>query len=267
MISHGIFAAIFVVVFGAVSIYAFSRKMTDVGLSGVFQAWREQPRKAILVGVEFVALMLVAWAFSVSTRWAAVAWYIAGIVVAGIMLHTIGGKPGQVQQGESSQPPVEPKTRRPWPPQADPATHAETSLLAGAESPSSVGPETPASPSPADGQPPGKMNYQAVMEWRTPVPEDYEKRVLIREHAVGYLGRAPQPLALCGYQYDPLDLPADNVQALWGLGVEKPMRCPACTKALRDAGYSLWNIDPWALGRLQENALICRIGRVRSRTI
>ena len=80
-------------------------------------------------------------------------------------------------------------------------------------------------------------------------PEDYEKRMLIREHAVAYRNGAPQPLALCGYQYDPLDLPAAKVFAPWGLGVERAMRCPACTKALRDAGYTLWNLDPWALGR------------------
>lgn len=258
MVSHGIFAVIFVVVFGAATIYAFSRKMTEVGVSGVFESWRERPGKAIIVGVEFVALMLVAWRFAVSTRWAAVAWYVAGIIVAGIMVNTISRKPGRVppsepsrQPGEPSEPPGEIKYRRPWPPpQAEPPAQAEASIPTGSQSPGDVGHETPAPPSPPDGQPSGKLNYQAVMEWRTPVPEAYGKRVLSREHAVRYLDRTPQPLALCGYWYDPLDLPADNVAALWGLGVEKPMRCPACAKALRDAGYSLWNIDPWALGRL-----------------
>jgi len=35
---------------------------------------------------------------------------------------------------------------------------------------------------------------------------------------------------------------------IWGIGVPKSMRCPKCTRILREAGYSLWNIDANALG-------------------
>jgi hypothetical protein len=257
MTSHGIFAVIFIIVFAAATIYAFAQKMTDVGVSGVFESWREQPRKALLAGIEFVALMLVAWRFAVSTRWVAVAWYIAGIIVASIMLNSIGGKPRRAPANEPPQPPQPPaeiKYRRPWPPpQAEPAARAGTSLHSGDKSPGDVGLEASASPGSPDGQLPGKLNYQAVMEWRSPVPEDYGKRVLIRQHAVSYLDRAPQPLALCGYRYDPLDLPADNVAALWGLGVEnlcgaRRVRRPCTTQAIhsgtstpgRWAAYKTW---------------------------
>jgi hypothetical protein len=254
MTSHSIFAVIFVVVFGAVSIYAFAHKMTEVGLTATFESWRARPRKAVLVGLEFVALMLVAWAFAVSTRWAAVAWYVVGLLVASVMLHSIGRKSEQTPQSAPAQAAAETRIRRPWPPaQTEPPVHLEASQPPDAESPDSAASATPPaaldSPVVAVKESREETTYQAVMEWRQPVPEDYEKRVLIREHAVAYRERVPQPLALCGYKYDPLDLPSDKVFAPWGLGVEKPMRCPVCTKTLRDAGYQLWNVDPWALGR------------------
>ena len=92
------------------------------------------------------------------------------------------------------------------------------------------------------------MDYRAVLQWRTPVPEDIALRKLIYQHAVAYQDNAPASLALCGYRYDPLDLPPDKTAELWGIGVPKSMRCPKCTQALRDAGYSLWNVDAEALG-------------------
>jgi len=257
MTSHTVFAAIFIVVFGASTVYAFVHKMAEVGLTGVLESWRAQPRKAVLVGFEFAALMLVAWAFAVSTRWVAVAWYVVGVLVASVMLNSIGRKSGQTLSNDPTQPQAEIKYRRPWPPQQAESPNTSRNVTnTDPESPGSdaqtitpATPGSPGSPEVAGKQSQGETSYQAVMEWRTPVPEDYEKRVLIREHAVAYQSGTPQLLALCGYQYDPLDLPAAKVFAPWGLGVEKAMRCPACTKALRDAGYSLWNLDPWALGR------------------
>jgi hypothetical protein len=80
------------------------------------------------------------------------------------------------------------------------------------------------------------------------VPEDVALRKLAYQHAIAYRDNVPEPLALCGYQYDPLDLPPEKAVQIWGIGVPKSMRCPKCTRVLREAGYSLWKIDANALG-------------------
>jgi hypothetical protein len=92
------------------------------------------------------------------------------------------------------------------------------------------------------------MDYRAVLQWRTPVPEDIAQRKLVRQHAIAYKDGVPEPLALCGYRYDPLDLAPKGTAELWGIGVAKPMRCGECCQALRDAGYPLWDIDASVLG-------------------
>jgi hypothetical protein len=238
MMVHDALIILFLVAFGASSIYAFLKKMADVGLLAVFQSWRERPLRAITVGVEFALVIGAAAGYTYTARWAAVVWYIAGLFFAGMMLLTIklGSKSDHRSITALS---AEVKNRRPWPPpQPDPASDT-TSTTAVAEN-------LDASPSTRRS---AKTDYRAVLQWRTPVPEDIALRKLAYQHGIAYRDNMPEPLALCGHQYDPLDLPPDRAVQLWGIGVPKSMRCPKCTQALRDAGYSLWNIDANALGR------------------
>ena len=234
---HGILLVLFLVAFGASSIYAFIKKMTDAGLLAVLVSWRERPRRAIIVGVEFALVLGASAGYTYSATWAAVAWYIAGLFFAGVMILTIklGSKSAQQDKAPS---PTQIETRRPWlPPEPETASEG-TGTAAVAE---------PADASMSAGRS-ANTDYRAVLQWRTPVPEDVALRKLAYQHAVVYRGNAPEQLALCGYQYDPLDLPPERAAQIWGLGVPKSMRCPKCTRALRDAGYSLWNIDANALG-------------------
>lgn len=93
-----------------------------------------------------------------------------------------------------------------------------------------------------------KVSYQGVFQWREQTVGDNDKRVLTYQHAVAYLDGVPEPVALCGYQYGPDDLPPPRTAVIWGIGVPKRQRCPGCTAALRKAGYTLWDVDARALG-------------------
>jgi hypothetical protein len=233
-----ILIVLFLVAFGASSIYAFLKKMADVGLLAVFLSWRERPRRAIIVGVEFALVLGASAGYTYTARWAAVAWFIAGLFFAGMMILTIKLGSKSAQQGKPSSP-AEIKTRRPWlPPQPESASEATGTTAVVEPHDASLSAKRSA-----------KTDYRAVLQWRTPVPEDVALRKLAYQHAVVYRDNAPEPLALCGYQYDPLDLPPEKAVQIWGIGVPKSMRCPKCAQALRDAGYSLWNIDANALGR------------------
>ena len=202
--------------------------MRETGIASALEAWQKRPRLAITVGIEFALVMVAAAGATFSARWAVVGWTAAGLFFAYLTLHTIGVASKQAKADEKAKAPTKKTFRRPW--QPGPAGSAQA-----ASAPASRGRRRPLK----------DMAYQAVDEWRTPVPDDYSQRERVRQHAVTFQNGRPRPQALCGYQYDPLDCPPDGPRQIWGLGVPKYLRCKECEKALRDGRFPAWDIEPF----------------------
>jgi hypothetical protein len=235
---HVSVVVVIVTLYGTSTVYAFRMKMRETGITGALEAWRERPRLAITVGIEFALVMVAAAGATISTRWAVVVWTVAGLFFAYLTLHTIAlaGKQAKAEEGSEAKAPAKKTFRRPWQPSPAGPAQAESAQAESAQ----------AEPSPRGRRRPIKDRaYRAVDEWRTPVPDDYSQRERARQHAVTYQNGVPRPQALCGYQYDPLDCPPDGHPQIWGLGVPKYLRCKECEKALRDGGYPAWDIDPF----------------------
>jgi hypothetical protein len=214
--------AVFVILYGASTIYAFRRKMRETGITGALEAWQQDPRLAITVGIEFALVLVAAAGVTFSARWAVVWWTVAGWLFAYVTLHTIARANKKAKAAEQAQAPAKNTFRRPWRP--GPAKAGPASVPKGSLKRAACG---------------------AVDEWRQPVSDDYSQRKRVRQHAVIYQETVPQPQALCGYQYDPLDRPPDGKAQLWGLGVPKYERCKECERALRDGGFPAWDIEPF----------------------
>jgi hypothetical protein len=131
-----ILIVLFVVVFGASTVYAFLKKMADIGLSAVLRSWRERPRLAAVVGAELALLLGVSAGYTSTAGWAAVSWYIAGLLCAGLIILTIkvGSKSAQISKPSA---PAQIKYRRPWPP-PDPGPPLGPSGAAAAEPPNTA---------------------------------------------------------------------------------------------------------------------------------
>jgi hypothetical protein len=214
--------AVFVILYGASTIYAFRKKMREAGITGALEAWQERPRLAIIVGVEFALVLGAAAGVTFSARWAVVWWTVAGLFFAYVTLHTIALADKRAKAAEQAQAPAEKTFRRPWPP--GPAQSAPEPISKGSLK---------------------HANCVGVDEWRKPVPDDYSQRQRVGHHAVISQNGVPQLQALCGYRYDPLDFPPDGKTQWWGLGVPKYQRCRECQRALRAGGFPTWNIDPY----------------------
>jgi hypothetical protein len=215
---RGSIVAVFVILYGASTIYAFRQKMRETGITGALEAWQERPRLALTVAIEFALVLVAAAGATYSARWTVVWWSVAGLFFAYLTLRTIALANKQAKAAEEAKAPTEKTFRRPWQP-----------------APAHAGPQ-PTSKGSLKG-----AACRGVDEWRTPVPDDYSQRQRVRQHAVIYQNGVPQPQALCGYQYDPMDCPPGSSQ-LWGLGVPKYQRCKECEQALRDGGYDGWDI-------------------------
>jgi hypothetical protein len=224
--------AVFVILYGMITIYAFRRKMRETGIASALEAWQERPRLAITVGIEFALVMVAAAGATFSARWAVVGWTVAGLFFAYLTLNTIGLANKQVKADEKAEAPAKKTFRRPW--QPGPAGSAPAGSAQAGSAPASRG-----------RRPLKDTADLAVDEWRTPVPDDYSQRERVRQHAVTFQDGVPRPQALCGYQYDPLDCPQDGRAQIWGLGVPKYLRCKECEKALRDGGFPGWDIEPF----------------------
>lgn len=244
-------AIILFVLFAVTTINAFLKQAREVRLPDIFRSWREKPRWAIIVAMELLVVLFAGVAATIWTKWVGAAWTVIGIIVAVIMVSTIYGK-AQPRKLENRPPePPETKDGRPRQDTSSPLP-AEGSAETGAESPARLDKGMPrSSPEPSvplANKPPGERSYGGVAEWRTQVHEDFQEWVVVYEHAVNWEeADTSPPLALCGYQYDPLDVPVGRRKTIWGLGVPRSKRCPKCTKELRDIGYRFWDIDPGSL--------------------
>lgn len=242
---QSVFAIVFVVVFAGTSLFAFVNQMTQSGVLGALSSWRANPRRAAIVFVELGLVVFAAAMYVGASRWTAVMWWIVGLVAAGLMLYTIRISSQSRNTSDLTDPPKAPEVKYRTP---RPAPGSGESHLSDESGGGDVGSANNA-PDGGTDEASRMITYQGVCQWQSPVPEDYRQRVLAWQHALVYRGRVPQPAALCGYRYDLEDLPREGTAAIWGLGIPKSKRCPKCTQGLREAGYELWNIDQWALGR------------------
>jgi hypothetical protein len=95
--------------------------------------------------------------------------------LAEYMLLTIKLGSKSAQQDKASSP-TEIKIRRPWPPPQPESASEATGTTAVAEPPDAS----------LSARGSAKTDYQAVIQWRTPVPEDVALRKLAYQHAVAY---------------------------------------------------------------------------------
>jgi hypothetical protein len=185
------------------------KQLRTAGVLQVLQSVRTRPRLRIIVAAELALVMLAAAMVVYTHRWAVVAWEIAGLCFAGLLLITV--------RSIHTRPAPRPAPLRVTEP-----------IPAGAESTR----RTDDKPGPASvraGPPPRAIDCVAVPELGGPIPEEPEKRRLICMHAVGRDEKVPRPSAVCGYEYDHT---AIATAGPWGLMPAWSM-CPKCIKALR----------------------------------
>jgi hypothetical protein len=224
-----------VVLYAVSTIVAMVMRSRDIGLSEGLSGWRTAPRRTTLIGAEVVAVIAAAAAATYSTRWTAVTCTLVGIAAAYALVRTLPKKSSEPGARTSPRPAARAPERQ------NHAAPAPGLREAGAKADLGL-------PGPGGqlGARPGKVSFQGVYEYGSDVQQG---RGITAQHAVTYTDRLPAPAALCGYQYDPADLPAAKTAILWGIGIPKAARCPTCAQALRAQHYALWDIDPWALGR------------------
>lgn len=85
---RGSLVAVFLILYGTSTIYAFRRKMRETGITGALEAWQERPRLAITVAIEFALVLGAAAGATYSTRWAVVWWTVAGLFLPGTSIHS-----------------------------------------------------------------------------------------------------------------------------------------------------------------------------------
>lgn len=234
MRDRGLLLVIFAVVFGVPIVGGFVRVLSKAGATAVLESWRTQPRRVVIVSVEILLILGAGLGFSTLTGWSGACCGIAGYVFGGLLVWTVWPRSRAPRKGRPAPQPDAPQKpvqyRPPRPPQQPQ-------------------PESPEKPGPGKAAPSLRdaVVIGGVSQWREPVPEDPALRRLLYQHAVVYQEGKPEPAAICRYQYDPRDL-ADDGMRIWGLAVDKWDRCRKCTQLLRDAGQSIWNIEPGALG-------------------
>lgn len=80
---------IFAVMAAVVVAFAqFLIKLDDTGVLGIFRSRARRPQ-LILVGTELALVLLAATMMTITSRWAAVAWKVTGIVFAFVMVMTV----------------------------------------------------------------------------------------------------------------------------------------------------------------------------------
>ena len=229
--SSKVFGIVVLVLYAVATMVALAIKVRDVGLMEGLSVWRKTPRHAILIVLEVAGVATAAVRATYTTRWTAVVWTVVGIALAYALVRTLRKKSGGPTAQTLQTPPQEGPT----------AALSESQAGAGdnAGPPPSPRVEVPRS---------GKPDFRGVYEYG-PRAQGNEGRAIIRQHALTYIDGVPESATLCGFHYAADDLPVGHTAILWGIGIPKPMRCPTCTQALRAEHYTLWNIDPWALGR------------------
>ncbi|GEM_PF-1831039 len=186
------------------------KQLRTAGVLQVLQSVRTRPRLRIIVAAELALVMLAAAMVVYTHRWAVVAWEIAGLCFAGLLLITVRS----IHTSPAPLRPAPPRVTEPIP--------------AGAESTRRTGAEPGPASVPA-GPPLRAIDCVAVPELGGPIPEEPEERRLICMHAVGRDEKVPRPSAVCGYEYDHTAIANAGP---WGLMPAWSM-CPKCRMALR----------------------------------
>lgn len=106
----------------SIGVEGFLFKLHDAGVLDAFQRWRERPRAVVIAVIEMALLLTAAGLFITTSGWAAVAWYVAGLIVAALLLlstHQILRGPVS-KQAETHPQPSEPGPAGPPPPVREP---------------------------------------------------------------------------------------------------------------------------------------------------
>src|SRR5487761_297697 len=102
----------------SIGVEGFLFKLHDAGVLAALERWRERPRAMVIVVTGLALLLTAAGLFTTTSGWAAVAWYVAGLIVAALVLlgtHQILREP--VSKHVEAQPqPTEPRPAGPPPP-------------------------------------------------------------------------------------------------------------------------------------------------------
>ena len=230
--SFKLFGVVVLFLYAVATIVALVIKVRDVGLQEGLSVWRKAPRRTMLIVLEVAGVATAAAGATYSTRWTAVVWTVVGIALAYALVRTLHKK-SDVPSAQTLQ------------------TSAQQERPAAALPDSQKGADDNPSPPPAPRAQVArseKCDFRGVYEYG-PAAQGNDGRAIIRQHALTYIDGIPQSAAVCGYHYAAEALPVGHTAIVWGIGIPRPMRCPTCTQALRAEHYTLWNIDPWALGR------------------
>lgn len=182
-----------------IAVEGFRFKLHDAGVLDALERWRERPGAVVITVVEIALLLTAAGLFSTTSGWAAVGWYVAGLVVAALLLWT-------------------------------------THLIMRA--PVAKMPEPKAAPAEPDAKGRAPMEREGKGPWWKNLAYVWAHSPgrQLPMHAVRVADGAPEPRAYCGSEYDPGDITGSPI--VWTpQGDLRPLTCKTCRTEI--AGVSI----------------------------